>query len=268
MAPGATRSFGNLAMSSAVTTNGFLVNIQSQQLRLFSEPYEMCVPITLEANALGIAVALAGVLAAFCEAARSQILQGVSARTVLSMDGIDMDLLFRDRLPSDPYTISTWSCEFAKSWSGYPLVLKFAAVHYIGTYVRWLVMPCQKTYVVISPLMRPLPSQLIIPHTADLDLCHLPPVREHQLVHGGRWVDNATPDSQSLNWPYGDEACVEDVFVPIAGEMYPGQAPMFTKVERMSSRFIQYIGNMSSWSVRRDRLEEVPGLRGQVGVYD
>lgn len=55
------------------------------------------------------------VIPSFKEAACTQIDGGVSPAIILSMAGLELDLFFRDRILSDPHTISTWVCELAKS---------------------------------------------------------------------------------------------------------------------------------------------------------
>ena len=247
--PGAVTSFGNLALSRAVQASTYASHIQDLQLDVFTHGIELCTPLNINTDMRSDRVGHA--VRSFRDDARIMIAQGQPANSVLSMDGLDLDLMFRDRNPSDPHTVSTWACEYSKSWTSLPLHIRLATVHFVGTLMRWLIMPCRETYTIMSKLMRPCDAQLLVPHSAHVDVCHLPFIRTDQLIHGGRWVDRITADSQRCHWDKGDDACI------VKERLASGKS-----VWRLNPEFIQFIDDQTHWTLAESVLTDFPHLAG------
>lgn len=256
--PGATRHFGNLPMSNALLANNFPEHIQSRQLQAISGSIQECLPVNLDPESR--ADRMSSAMVAFRDAARSMIAMGQPVEDVLSMKGLQLDLMFRDRLPSDPHNVSTWACEFSNTWTFLPLHIRLASVHYAGTFMRWLILPCPETYALMSKLMRPVNSQLFIPHTGDIDICHLPCIRATQLAHGGRWVDLISADSQRCNWIEGDHSFIED-------RLLHGPNGSYT-IKTLSAAFTTFIDDERNWTISASALKTFPDLIGKIAFHE
>lgn len=253
-----TPNFGNLSMSKSLVTNNYPASIQQRQLQALQGRIEECVPLNLDTESR--ADRLSSAMLAFRDAARSMLARGQPVEEVLSMHGLDLELLSRERAPGDPHTVSTWACEYTKTWSFLPLHVRLASVHYAGSLMRWLILPCRETYALLSKLMRPVDSQLFVPHTGDVDLCHLPVVRATQLQHGGKWVNRVTADSQRLLWVEGDIASTEE------RQVQTSKGPV--RIRTLSAAFIDFVDDARNWSLSTSVLKEFPELVGKIAFHE
>ena len=253
-----TPNFGNLSMSKSLVTNNFPESIQQRQLQALNGCIEECLPLNLDTESR--ADRLSSAMLAFRDAARSMLAHGQPAEEVLSMHGLDLALLFRERTPGDPHTVSTWACEYSKTWTFLPLHVRLASVHYAGSLMRWLILPCRETYALLSKLMRPLDVQLFVPHTGDVDLCHLPCVRATQLHHGGKWVNRVTADSQRCSWTEGEFSSTEERRVQTS------KGPVVMRT--LSAAFIDCIDDPRNWSLSSSVLKEFPELYGKIAFHE
>lgn len=255
--PGAVRSFGNLPMSSAVRSNGWAPDVQQQQLNIYRKPQYSCAPLLLDEA--GVEDPLSISAHTFIDEARSLIAQGVPARTILSMDGLQTELFFRDRQPGDGQTVSTWVCEFTKSWKGMlPPSCLYTTLYMVTCFMRWMVMPCKETWIMMPELMRPLLDQMVVPHhKLFVDLCHIPQLRKSFLTYNRDFTHVMRHDTFNPNWSFGDDACVE----PIGG----------TKLEqksRLTDAFISHISQKKNWTLHSSVLAHFPELSDQIGFHD
>lgn len=170
---------------------------------------------------------LSQVMLSFREAASTQIAGGAQGKDILSMSGLGLDLFFRDRVDSDPHTISTWACEFAKSWTSLSPVSQLAVVYFAGAFMRWYTLPCRKTYALMSTLLQPLNGESMVHDLSEIEHCR---------AHGADWINSLTLNAQQLSWPYTYISCLED---PIAGA-----GP---HVRRFSKLFIEYCDDSTNW---------------------
>ncbi|THV91740.1 hypothetical protein D6D25_09559, partial [Aureobasidium pullulans] len=164
---GLRSDFGNLPFSSAIKANGYPENIQQQQLKNLdaTAEYSMLPLHTFESEALGRAYL------SFRDATLQMIADGMNARDVLgTSDLINLDLYFRDRIPEDGHSVSTFVCEMMKSLANPDVFAKLASMVLLAPLLRWILFPTSEHYRRIPALMRPLPSQRFIPHSPALDL--------------------------------------------------------------------------------------------------
>ena len=245
---GSIRSFGNLPLSSAVRANGYPVTVQAQQLQMFTASEAYILPLTFESELPSDPMANA--MLSFRNLARSLLAADTPASQILSSQGVDLTLFFRDRRVGDPHTVSTWACEWMKAWPFLPSVTRLAAIHYAVSFMRWYILPCSKTYAMVSPLLRPSKEQLAVPHPVSLDLVHLPVMRQALLTGGKSWVDRVTTDSHHFHWGHGTMAAVMEA------TLEPGSGA----VKTLRPEFIEQCDMLSNWTLYENVLEDYPDL--------
>ena len=252
--PSAIKSFGNLPLSSAIKANGYPPSVQRRQLDILRKPDYLCTPLIIES---GIGEdALSKATLGFRDQARSLIANGDTVEKVLSMKGIDTELFFRDRTDSDPHTVSTWACEFTKTFDFLPVVPRLATLQLVGSFMRWMILPCRETWLAMPEMIRPLTVQLLVPHQSlYIDVTHVPQMRFSQLMYGRRIERVLKPDTVRCDWAFGEQACVEQ---PVAGG-----APRW-----LSSAFLRHIDDTKNWSLHRHVLEEFPELETHISLHD
>jgi len=255
--PGAVKSFGNLPMSSAIRANGWGADVQQQQLSMLQKPLYACSPLLLDEGS--IADPLSQAALGFIEDARSLMAQGQPVRTILSMDGLQTELFFRDRGPEDLQTVSTWACEFTKSWKGMlPQTCLYTTLHMVACFMRWMILPCRDTWLLMPELMRPMVDQMVVPHhKLFVDLCHIPQLRKSFLKYNRDFAHILRYDTFNPNWPFGDEACVEGI----------GGADLGEK-SRLTPAFTTHIDNPENWSLHKSVLAHFPELSNQIRFHD
>lgn len=130
---GLRSDFGNLPFSSAIKANGYPENIQQQQLKNLdaTAEYSMLPLHTFESEALGRAYL------SFRDATLQMIADGMNARDVLgTSDLINLDLYFRDRIPEDGHSVSTFVCEMMKSLANPDVFAKLASMVLLAPLLR------------------------------------------------------------------------------------------------------------------------------------
>jgi hypothetical protein len=171
---------------------------------------------------------LSQVMLSFREAASTQIAMGANVRQVLSMDGIELDVFFRDRTAIDPHTISTWACEFARSWTSLLPVSQLAVLYLAGAFMRWFILPCRETYALMSLVLQPMEGNVMVHNFSEVEFCW---------AHGVDWINALTHNVKQLTWPYDYVACLE--------ELAAGMSP---QARRFSRLFMDYCDNAANWT--------------------
>ncbi|TLD16174.1 uncharacterized protein PgNI_00229 [Pyricularia grisea] len=103
------------------------------------------------------------------------------------------------------------------------------AIHFImSLYLRWQVNPTPENYELLPPWLRPLPSQVTLPHPVWLDYCPFPRMRDRIVKDFAKadaaglrsyWVSDDTKDNLII----GDSSTVKHHNAP-----YPGMDPPVT----------------------------------------
>ncbi|KIV79363.1 hypothetical protein PV11_06926 [Exophiala sideris] len=255
--PGAVRTFGNLPMSSAIMANGWSRNVQQHQLDLIRKPQYNCELLLVDDQTKGDPLSQAAL--GFRDDARSLIAQGRSVRKILSMDGLQTEVFFRDRLPEDAHTVSNWACEFTKAWRGLlPANCLYASIWMISSVMRWMILPCRETWMLMPEMIRPLLDQFAIPHQKlFVDLCHFPQIRSSLLNYNRDFIKVLRFETFNCHWPYADEACVQGIDgagLDVRSEFTP--------------LFLAHISDTRNWSLHKDILTEFPELANQVPFHE
>ncbi|RMZ83836.1 hypothetical protein DV737_g1459, partial [Chaetothyriales sp. CBS 132003] len=222
--------------------------VQRQQLDLTNMPQYLGSPMIYSAGA--VADPLSRAVVSLLADARGRIMRGESVRDLLSLDGIDLELYFRPRRPDDTHNVSTMACDLARTTNYNTFPLQMNAIHSVGTFLRWLILPCADTWDMMNPLMRPLKAQVLTPHDSLYpDLIHIPQLRLAHLVYG-RQIDafTARPNWADCNWLLDHESCYE----------FDGRSAY---PKRLSAAFIRHIEDIRNWSLHRSILDIFPEIQ-------
>ncbi|KAF2014186.1 hypothetical protein BU24DRAFT_423217 [Aaosphaeria arxii CBS 175.79] len=89
---------------------------------------------------------------------------------------------------------------------------KVAAMYLICTYLRWLISPNKQNYEAIPEFLRPVESQLTIPHPVWIDVMVWPEARQ-SIITTMDWTEfydlrELSNASLSVNWPHDDPASI------------------------------------------------------------
>lgn len=116
------QGFGNLPFSSAIKANHYPPAQQWQQLTvLSSREYQM------RSFALWEDSPIANLFYGFQDHAFQSIANGTPVSSILGSDLIDVELIFRNRIPDDPYDVCSWACEMWKNVPNYDIYVKLAS---------------------------------------------------------------------------------------------------------------------------------------------
>ena len=238
--------FSNLSISGAIRTNGHSRFVQERQIRNLKAPAHLSQPLAESDNS-----PLSGAYLSYQDAARQMIANGTPIAQIIGPDYVVVDLMFRDRGPNDPYSVSCWASELCKTFE----VNVFAALAHVSMLthlLRWLISPTVESYVRVPALMRPTDSQRLVPHHAGLDMLALPCFRD-TLVHSFREFV-LIPSCMSCSWPYSiTEACETD---------------LETGSTKLTPLFEDHVTKQENWSYHRSILEAFPELEGHVTLSD
>ncbi|KAH0366970.1 hypothetical protein KCU65_g4993, partial [Aureobasidium melanogenum] len=244
---GLRADFGNLPFSSAIKANGYPAHIQHQQLQNLSTSaeYSMLPLHSFEREALGRAYL------SFRDATLQMIADGMPARDVLgSHDYVNLDLYFRERLPTDGHSVSTFVCEVMKSLANPDMYAKLASIVLMAPLMRWILFPTSEHYRRIPALMRPLPSQRFIPHSPALDLAPHPAIRGVLMTaFNEEWL---TPENQItaapvINWQQ-----------PLDKTVYHDEV---TGCLRFTKQFEDHVCDPNNWTFSKRVLEVFPSIQ-------
>lgn len=73
---------------------------------------------------------------AFRDSARQVINSGISIEKILETPKPDLNLMFRDRQPTDPHTAWSWACDFSKNYDNFSFPLRLATAYIVGIQMR------------------------------------------------------------------------------------------------------------------------------------
>ena len=127
----------------------------------------------------------------FIQAARQMIAErSASLEGILGPLDAQVDLLYRDRIPSDAFCASTFACEVVKYYSNVDMDTQIAYAFFLARWIRWILYPSPENFVenfVLLPgLVKPTLLQLRVPHYASAGVQVLPEIRDH-LESLGSW---------------------------------------------------------------------------------
>ena len=94
--------------------------------------------------------------------------------------------------------------------------------------MRWFILPCQKTYTLLSPMLRPMKANLVTSDAVEIG---------HSNACGAEWISSLTMNTQQLQWPYPYSACLE----ALVNDRNP-------QVQTLSKLFMEHCDNPRNWT--------------------
>ena len=242
--PGYTRAFGNLSMSSSIVTNGYSTGVQAHQIRKFSTPEHLVLPlIDVDDSPLGQAYI------DFQQLGQRLIADGAPASQVADQGLIDVTLFFRDRIPHDPVNASTWTSEMLRSFKGtFSDELLLACAVGVRGLMRWFLVPTPENYRDIPSMARPTDFQRLRPHPSWVDLMVFPTFRNALIGNLRDWVEPCVKAGWRILWPHS----LEDALFRDARSQRIYLTPEFT----------QFVVDPKNWLMRRIILLDFAEIEG------
>ena len=121
--PGYIEIFKSRTTMSPNSSDALMSPVPGSEFSTTKVPEYFVLPIIEPENSL-----LSMTYTTYLDATRRLIESGISLDDILRSDHVAIDLFFRDRLPSDPWSISFWACELVKSFHGHDVFVLLAAV--------------------------------------------------------------------------------------------------------------------------------------------
>ena len=119
-------------MSSAIVTASYPESIQSQQMLNYRIPIHLVQPVVVVEDS-----PLSRVYTDYRDAARQLIASGAPlAEIVGPQDYVNVDLFYRDRRPTDPFSANFWACETCKTFDEFDDPVKLGAVALLTYFMR------------------------------------------------------------------------------------------------------------------------------------
>ncbi|KAK5246697.1 hypothetical protein LTR20_007368 [Exophiala xenobiotica] len=191
----------------------------------------------------------------YLQGARQMLESGVLPREVLGHDDdeVPVDIFFRTRSATDRFDCASWACEVCRSYEA-DIFGRLASAYMLTFVMRWLLVPTPQNYQKLPDMVKPTPSQCMIPHIAAIELMPLAPIRDAAIRRLQDWLTPLIQANWSVNWPHGLEAAVQ-------------QSPR-TGAKTLTSSFIEHVTNSDNWSVGGRFLDFFPELAGQIRIFN
>jgi Domain of unknown function (DUF3425) len=224
---------------------------QQQELRL-QGPHHLIIPHVIPDRS-----PLSLIFINFKNGVSNMLAQGTPLAQVLGPLDPTIDLMFRPRLPTDPFSASTWACELARIDIAVDIVTQLANAFLLSRFMRWHVMPSLESYLLLPEIMRPTSAQKTIPHFASADLYAIPAVRDCLIQGNFDLLETiGTPGTQGIkfHWPFDMEKAID--IDPTTG------------AQVLSRLFGVCASELSNWSCSKDILINSPMTKGLLNVID
>ena len=183
--------------------------------------------------------------------------QGMPLNEVLGPLDPVADLLFRPRLPSDPFSASTWACELARIDPTVDIFTQLANAFLLSRFMRWNLAPTLENFLLLPKIMRPTFAQRTIPHFASADLYAIPAVRDCLITGHSDMVERiGRPGTQGVkfHWHF-DMARAIDI-------------DPSTGVKSISRLFGMCAAELSNWSCGKQFLASSPLKNGLLKIVE
>ncbi|OCT48154.1 hypothetical protein CLCR_03943 [Cladophialophora carrionii] len=186
--------------------------------------------------------------------ARRMLESGVPASDVLGhSDRVAVDLFFRPRRANDKFDCASWACEVSRSYDT-DVFVRLATACLLTHMMRWHLVPTQENYQRIPDMMKPTPTQCMIPHIGAIETIPLPPVRDAAINKLRDWLTPLIEAEWSVNWPHSVEMAVE--------------RDSLTGATVLTQRFHEHVTRYDNWSVAGRFLLSFPEVAGQIRLHE
>ncbi|EXJ81735.1 hypothetical protein A1O1_07800 [Capronia coronata CBS 617.96] len=219
---------------------------QSIRLRI---PVHLVLPLTVNDDSY-----MSRTYSHYLQAAQQMLDNGVPLSSVLgSVDKVPVDLFFRPRSASDNFDCASWACEVSRSYE-YDVFIRLACVFMLTSMMQWLLVPTLEMYQRVPDMMKPTPSQCMIPHIGAIETIPLPPVRDAAIHLLRDWLTPLMQARWSVNWPHDLDAAIE--LDPVTGARV------------LTSHFMAHVSEYDNWSVGPSFLDAFPEVAGQIRIHE
>jgi Domain of unknown function (DUF3425)/Fungal Zn(2)-Cys(6) binuclear cluster domain len=244
-------SFCALCLHSSSRAPWYLAELQNRQLNLFKGPEHLILPHVITDSS-----PLSKMFMGFRMGVNKLLQQGTPLDEALGDLDPKVDLLFRQRNSSDPFSACTWACELSRLNVQWDIYTQLANTFLLARFMRWTLAPTLENYMLLPEIMRLTVAQRTIPHYPSADMYSIPWVRD-SLISGeeqlSQPINNPLGAGIFFNWPFDlDKAVDRD---PITGT---------TTISRLLGACAGMPGN---WSCSTDFLANTPMNQGVFGSY-
>jgi len=241
-------TFCALSLGGAVTDSWCPEEVQLRQLALLQQPEHLITPFTIDDSS-----PLNRVYLDFRDAARQMAADGGEADAILGPLDTNVDLVFRNRQSTDPFTASTWACECCRIFQHVDVYTQLATAFFLSRFMRWILVPTLDNYILLPQMMRPTVAQKSIPHYAFADLCPIPAWRD-SLIKGqvelSNPIDPHVRSEYSVNWPFDLEKAIDRT---------ADNGPI-----TVSRLFIAHVVDPKNWTYTRKVVDMFPEVVGHL----
>ncbi|EXJ93498.1 hypothetical protein A1O1_01890 [Capronia coronata CBS 617.96] len=190
---------------------------------------------------------MACAILSYLDLARSMLSRGIPIQEIFGPERPIVDLLFRTRNESDAHSVCHFVCELTSGIRGMETAARLGLTFMFVHLVRWMILCSSSNYAQIPELFRPTATQINVPHSAALEFCPFPQLRD-ALCRRYRDFLPALASNISCNWPYGTDSCVQQL--DHTGHIV------------LTDHFCQHVLISENWTVRSGILDTFPECRG------
>ncbi|KAJ9609234.1 hypothetical protein H2204_015643 [Knufia peltigerae] len=190
----------------------------------------------------------------YLQGAREMLGSGVPLSDVLGAgDEVPVDLFFRSRTDLDKFDCASWACEVSRSYET-EVYARLGSAYMLTFLMRWLLVSTPENYHKVPDMVKPTPSQCMIPHIGAIETIPLAPVRDAAIHRLRDWLTPLIKCNWSVNWHHDMDAAVQ-------------QSPV-TGARVLTPRFVEHVTDYDNWSVGGVFLKTFPEVAGKIKVHD
>lgn len=245
-------AFCGVAASGSATAVWYSDKLRRQQELRLRGPNHLILPHVVADQA-----PLSMIFINFKNGVSNMLAQGLPLAQVLGPLDPVVDLLFRPRLPSDPFSASTWACELARIDPSVDIFTQIGNAFLLSRYMRWNLSPTLENYLLLPEIMRPTVAQQTIPHFASADLYAIPAVRDCLVTGNFELLESiGRPGTQGIkfHWPFGMDKAID--------------VNRSTGVRSISRLFGMCASELSNWSCGTHFLVNSALKNGLLSIID
>ncbi|KAL2424300.1 hypothetical protein ABEF95_008381 [Exophiala dermatitidis] len=192
---------------------------------------------------------MACAIVSYLDLARSMLSEGASVHEVFGPRRPMVDLLFRSRRETDPHSVCYFACELTSGLEGMEPAARLGLTFMFISLIRWMILCSSANYDDIPELYRPTPMQMSIPHSAAVEFCPFPHIRD-ALCRQYRDFLPVLAGNISCNWPYKFDMCVERL---------DGTGHVV-----LTDAFVRHVLVPENWTVKSAIFDTFPECRGLI----
>ncbi|KAG9770177.1 putative AP-1 adaptor complex subunit MU, partial [Aureobasidium melanogenum] len=192
---------------------------------------------------------MACAIVSYLDLARSMLSEGASVHEVFGPRRPMVDLLFRSRRETDPHSVCYFACELTSGLEGMEPAARLGLTFMFISLIRWMILCSSANYDDIPELYRPTPMQISIPHSAAVEFCPFPHMRD-ALCRQYRDFLPVLAGNISCNWPYKFDMCVERL---------DGTGHVV-----LTDAFVRHVLVPENWTVKSAIFHTFPECRGLI----